>query len=366
MLTPTNLDNVPDELVELYTTLEIEILEDIARRIKKMEKLTPSADLQTKILLESGQLYEEIMLKIAKMTGFSEKEVKKIYEKSTTKALSTDFLVYKEAGKSVIPLTKNKTLLLFLAESVKKSNQEFVNLTNSMAVAGQQLFTREASNAVVRTMSGMPASTSIKDAIDNVGREQLKILYQNTTRSVESAVRTNVLTGINQTTAKIQDEYMDSAGIDKVQTSAHSGARSGEGYKGHVNWQGKIFKRTELAQKTGLGKVDGLRGANCKHVYFAYIDGISENMYSKGQLKDYSKPTIKYKGKMITEYEATQKLRYYQRGVRHWKKINATQVAGGYDGFKSNMKIKEWQRKAREYTKATGIRRDYDFERVAK
>ena len=46
MLTPEYLDHLPDRLVELYSDLEIRILEDMARRISKTGEFTKTAQWQ--------------------------------------------------------------------------------------------------------------------------------------------------------------------------------------------------------------------------------------------------------------------------------------------------------------------------------
>lgn len=46
MLAPDYLDHAPDRLVLLWQQVEDDILRDVARRIRKMETLTPTANWQ--------------------------------------------------------------------------------------------------------------------------------------------------------------------------------------------------------------------------------------------------------------------------------------------------------------------------------
>ena len=46
MLAPDYLDHAPDRLVLLFQQVEDDILRDVARRISKMEALTPTANWQ--------------------------------------------------------------------------------------------------------------------------------------------------------------------------------------------------------------------------------------------------------------------------------------------------------------------------------
>ena len=53
-------------------------------------------------------------------------------------------------------------------------------------------------------------------------------------RTIEGAVRANIITGINQTATAITADNCDKLNIDLVEVSAHSGARPT-----HADWQGK-------------------------------------------------------------------------------------------------------------------------------
>ena len=71
------------------------------------------------------------------------------------------------------------------------------------------------------------------------------------------------------------------------------------------------------------------------------------------------KQTVEYNGKTYTRYEAEQKLRGIERNVRKYKRQAMTQEAAGIDNTAARQKIGEWQAKAREFTKQTGIERDH-------
>ena len=53
-------------------------------------------------------------------------------------------------------------------------------------------------------------------------------------------------------------------------------------------WQGKVFSRSgtnakypNFVQETGYGTATGLAGINCRHSFFPFFEGISENAYWK-------------------------------------------------------------------------------------
>ncbi len=176
-------------------------------------------------------------------------------------------------------------------------------------------------------------------------------------RSIEAAVRMNILTGVNQTAATMSLNNCEELGCDLVETSAHIGARPE-----HEAWQGKIFSLSGNSDKyppfsvCGLGTATGICGINCRHSYYPYFEGYGKH-YDADEL-DAMKQDVEYDGQKLTRYEAEQKLRGIERNIRYYKRRAITQQAGGVDNSAARAKIGEWQQKAKDLTKQTGIARD--------
>ena len=66
----------------------------------------------------------------------------------------------------------------------------------------------------------------------------------------------------------------------------------------------------------------------------------------------------------MTRYKGEQHLRYIERTIRFYKKKAAIYEAAGLDSTKARIKIGEWQAEARDFTKQTGLLRDYSRERI--
>lgn len=60
MLSPRYLDGMADELTEIYSQLESEILQDMARRIARLGKVTDATKWQAQILVEAGAMKRNI------------------------------------------------------------------------------------------------------------------------------------------------------------------------------------------------------------------------------------------------------------------------------------------------------------------
>jgi len=373
MLTPEYLDRVSDEVANLYSEFELTILKDIARRISKMRYVTSTADFQIQQLQEAGLVYEKVIKEVSRLTGISEKEIADTFEDASVKAIRFDDSIYKANGLSPIPLGQSAAMLQVLDANILKTNGDLINLTRTTASNAQELFIRSTSLAQMQIQSGaFTANQAINSAVKTASREGLKVTYPTgAQRTVESAVRTSVLTGVNQTANKLQDIRANELGSDLVETTAHAGAREGEGYKGHVNWQGKVFSRSgrgkypNFEETTGKNKIEGLGGINCRHSYYPYFEG-QEKGYSKELLKSYKKNDVTYNGKTMSYYEATQKQRYMERNIRKWKTEASMMEVAGQDPTFAKAKVREWQAKTRDLVDQTSIKRDYSREKISR
>ena len=60
MLSPRYLEGISDELVEIYSQLEADILQDMARRIARLGKVTEATKWQAQLLAEIGALKKRV------------------------------------------------------------------------------------------------------------------------------------------------------------------------------------------------------------------------------------------------------------------------------------------------------------------
>lgn len=162
-------------------------------------------------------------------------------------------------------------------------------------------------------------------------------------------------------------------GVDTVEVSAHAGARNkGTGPMNHAEWQGKVYsisgkdsKYPPLIESTGYGTATGLLGINCRHSLFIFFEGVSRPEYTQAELDRINNTKVTYDGQQMDLYEATQKQRYIERQIRDWKRKAGALNAGGLDNTEERLKVGQWQAKARDFTKQTGLVRRYEWEQVA-
>ena len=68
MLSPRYLEGISDELVEIYAQLEADILQDLARRIARLGKITDATRWQAQLLAKTGALKKEYTRCLKNMT----------------------------------------------------------------------------------------------------------------------------------------------------------------------------------------------------------------------------------------------------------------------------------------------------------
>ncbi len=211
MLTPDYLKNVANDAVNVYAKLEDSIIKDIVRRLKNTDfEMTESARFQIQVAQEAGMLYDDIIEKVAKYSGLSEKVVKKTFETSAIEALKFDDNIYKKAGLNPIPIKQSKTMLNLLTNTLNKTNGSLYNLTLTTASTSQQKFIEVCDDTYMQIASGaFDYNSAIRKAIKTLG-EGIQVQYDSGYRlNIKSAVKRAVMTGVNQTCLKMQEARAD-------------------------------------------------------------------------------------------------------------------------------------------------------------
>nr|DAU05654.1 MAG TPA: minor capsid protein [Caudoviricetes sp.] len=353
MLSPRYLDGLSDEIIEIYSQLETDILQDMARRLARLGKITDATKWQAQMLAEAGGLKKNIRKILAKYDRAIVRQIEKTFTEALETSAKNDNRIFKAATGRTVSAPNAQTML----STIQKCHSDLARLTLTTAATTETQFVQQANRAYMQTQSGaFDYDTAMKNAADELSSRGITTVhYENgkpVTRSIESAVRMNVLTSVNQTAANQTLNNAEELGVEKFEVSAHIGSRPE-----HEAWQGKIFTKKELYSVCGLGSVTGLCGINCRHSFYPYFEDMEEH-YTQKDLDEMADEKVEFSGKKMTRYEGEQKLRQIERNIRQYKRRALTQKAAGVDNTEARRKIGEWQAKARDFTKQTGIARD--------
>ena len=355
-------EDYPLELEKLVRSAGTRIMSDIIRRVRDCGEITRTSDWQIDRLNQLGESKKYIKSTVQKALKLSDKQIEEMYKSAAESAHAYNKELYKATGKDYIPYAENAFLQQITAAAAAQTKDEFKNLTGSLGFAvkrgGQTVFKPIAKyyqstldNAVADITSGaFDYNTVIKRTVEEMTRSGLRTVDYASGHSnrIDVAVRRAVLTGLNQLTGQVQEANAEKLGAEKFEVTWHSTARPT-----HQPWQGRVYTKEELVSVCGLGEVDGLKGANCRHDYFPFIEGISERVYTDEQLEEMNRKENEkkaYGDKEYTAYEATQRQRYLETAIRAQRqKIKLLQEGNASEDDIISAKCK-YHKLSQEYT----------------
>jgi len=306
-------EGAEDIAEKLHNQIIKRIVERIMLRIGRGDDyiLTSQDKWQIQTLQDAGFLLEDIQKDIAQATKLQQTEIAEAMEDAGVKALSYDDRIYQEAGITTVPLTESPQLIRLMQRNYDATIGEWTNFTRTTADSAQRLFVNELDRAYNLVATGaMSYTQAVKDVVKNIVSNGVVVDYPTGhSDTIETATLRAVRTGISQASAQIQIARMDEYDVDLVITSSHLGARPS-----HQVWQGKIFSRSgkgkypNFAESTGYGSVSGLCGANCRHSFSPYFEGM-DNPYEQYDSEENKK-----------QYETEQYQRTLERRIRHTKR----------------------------------------------
>ena len=367
MLPPSYLDQMPDAFVQLWQQVEEQILQDVARRIGKMDKVTAAANWQLWRYQQTEALRNDVVKLLAKYSGKSETAIRKLLLQAATEAMEREDAIYYHYDMEPTPFEESAALNNLLDAGARQTCGTWQNITATTANTVTGAFERTLDAAWLKVSTGaFDYKTAVKQAVDSLADEMPMVTYPSGHKdSIEVAARRAVLTGVNQTTGKLQVARADEMGVAFFETTAHGGARPS-----HAEWQGRRFHRggavdykgrhyPDFEAATGYGTGAGLCGWNCRHTFFAVFPELGDPpQWTREELEALNARNIEYNGKKYTAYEISQMQRARERNVRRWKKRYLAEDAAGLDATDAAVRLRAARQSLAEFAQATGGRVD--------
>lgn len=374
--TPELLDALPEDLAELFRELELVLLEEICSRLKAAGELNEVTVQDIRALRSHGIDLKEIKKAIRETSGISKTKLDKLLGNvvARNQQYYTDMI-------DLAHITQPETLVdaAEVAAIRTQTLDTFHNLTASMGFlvdAGRTMlppakaYQWALDSAALQVQSGaINYNQAIKTAVKELADSGLKVVdYESGHRDhVDVAVRRAVMTGVSQICAKYTEQSAEYLDTPYFEVSAHVGARDKPGpspWSSHKDWQGRVYSvRTgdiypSIYDVCGLGAVDGLEGANCRHRRFPWVEGVSERTYTDEQLEHIDDGHgCTFDGKDYTAYEATQMQRRIERTVRKLKREKAAYKAAGLheDETAVNIRLRRLNAKYKAFSAEAGL-----------
>lgn len=347
-----------------YSNLEMRILEDIVRRIRKTKEITSTADWQINRLRILGNSSEDIEKMLKETLDASYPQMFELYDKVIDWEYVRNKDIYEQINAEFIPYEENGELQQTTNAMIRQTDEELQNITQSLGFyldygTGKPVITPLAEvyqkyldAACIEIVSGAFDYNSVLRRVvtqlTNSGLRQIDYASGRANR-VDVAARRAVMTGITQLTGHISDMNAEKLGTEYFEIAWHAGARPT-----HQVWQGKVWSRQQLVTVCGLGTVTGLEGANCYHERYPFIPGISERNWTDEWLekKNREENTPKeFRGKKYTVYEAKQRQRQMETAMRAQREKVQLLKAGGADPDDVMLARAKYQGQLNEYAR---------------
>lgn len=248
------MDALPEELAELYRSLEATLLDEICSRLKLAGELNEVTVQDIRALRSHGISLEEIERAIQRTASISQRDLQKLLDD----VVERNQQYYREVM-DLAGVTAPETLVSIedTWAIYEQTRQTFRNLTRSMGflvgngrtmLPPARAYQWALDNAEMQVMSGAVSyNQAIKSAVKQLADSGIKIVdYGSGHRDqIDVAARRAVMTGVSQLCQKYAEKSIEYLNTNLVEVSAHIGARDVDGpmgWENHKKWQGKIFK----------------------------------------------------------------------------------------------------------------------------
>lgn len=357
-LTDAQVEALADDyLVGLFQTMEKDVIQDVARRVRKTGRLTETAEIMARNMHEQGfspaKIYAEVMktlqadpaymaevaqntLEYKKMVAAeiratvraAQRAGDELVANAGTMTYNNDLSMWELAGQDLTPPSQMSQIV---GSFQRELNGQIRNLTRTTGFKGtllgttgvKQAYTRALDVALVELSTGtFSFDAACNRVVKDLARSGLRTIDYASGRSyqLDTAVRMSVRTGMNQMAGRITEANCKNSGTDLVIVSQHEGARPD-----HVPCENQVYSLSgrsdvypafsaPLGEGAGYGSVDGICGANCRHTFYPYWEGISKIHTIE------PKAPVEVNGKTYSYYDATQRQRSMEREIRALKR----------------------------------------------
>lgn len=369
VITPYQFNMYTSQITDIYVALEDELFRQIAERLKTPENLEKDYVLQWQVekMQQLRMLNQETIQALSEVTGIASEKIEQMINDVGFDSIESIDAALAKANNEPKPMPSD--IDARLESYVKQTFRELDNFVNQTLITtnhGEGTVTRmyrkivEETTAQVlagnKTINQVVAATVIRWAekgietgfIDKAGRVW----------HLEHYADTVIRSTVNRTYNELRLSRMEEYDIDLVVVNSYPNARPS-----CAQIQGRICSMSNPSSNPnypsiyefGYGTPSGIRGINCRHILYPFVEGINEN--NQIQVDE---------SKAHEQYQLSQKQCYYERQVRDAKRSLklAEQIGDEATIQKYKQLVRNRQAKVREFVAEHDLVRRYDKERV--
>lgn len=340
MLTEKQLEAAIAQITGRLDEVNRTLIKKIAAQILKIGQLNPTSINRILAMSDMGADMRDISRDLADATALNVRDIYAIYNMALRDSYTDPRFAAALKSRPLSPM-QNDRLRQFAINAAAQTAAAMRNLSNTTAILPAY---REAVDKAITavSMGGMSYNEAARDIIRDLGYNGLQVQYESGYhRRLDTAVRQNIIDGVNQINQNASLEMGRALGYDAVELSAHANSAPD-----HEPVQGRVFLLAEF-EKMQNGEpfqdVDGnhyegfprsIGEWNCMHIAMSFDTKTSIRRYTNEQLQQWKDDNAKgcdVDGKHYTLYQARQLMRQLETKVRREKDAAVAAKLNGND-----------------------------------
>lgn len=371
-----DFDRLVEPFIQIYQNIEHDLIVHIATHFKLYEDIgfKNSMEWYAKKVEELGGLTQEAINIISKETKIPKSKVVNMLKDASISTIDLEVVDKLNDSRDfkidVNKLKSSESFLNIIENSYKEINGIFKLINTKAIESSNQAYMDVLNQAYTEAQSGIDYNTAIRKALTKMTNQGIKVASYKQKNgkilnyNIESCVRRDVLTAVVQCTNKASENFAKEMKAEYYEVSQHLGARDTAtyDYRDHSWWQGGIFKidgstkqYPNFQETCNEGDVQGIGGANCRHIKWPFWPGIS--VPKKINISKEENNRINNLSKEQRDYE--KKIRNYKRNIDVAKVSNDNEK---YELYKS--KLKDIDKEYNQFCKDNDLRRKYAREDI--
>ena len=340
MLTEKQLEAAIAQITGRIDEVNRTLIKKIAAQILKIGQLNPTSINRILAMSDLGADIRDISRELAEATELNVRDIYAIYNMALRDSYTDPRFATALKSRPLSPI-QNDRLRMFAINTAAQTAATMRNLSNTTAILPAY---REAVDKAITavSMGGMSYNEAARDIIRDLGYNGLQVQYESGYhRRLDTAVRQNIIDGVNQINQNASLAMGEMLGYDAVEISAHANSAPD-----HEPVQGRVFLLAEFEKmQSGLSfqDVDGntyegfpraIGEWNCMHIAMSFDTKTSIRRFTDEQLQEFKDNNAKgcdVGGKHYTIYEARQLMRQLETKVRREKDAAVAAKLNGND-----------------------------------
>lgn len=356
-----------EQLMARYEEINSFFIEKVAEQILRIGELNAASMHRIEVMAKMNEDIGAINRRLAQATRLSVRDLYDLYDKAMTDLYRSPRFE-RALNETPLPDIEKQRLSNYVEMVARQTAGRMVNYSNTTAVS--ERYRQMVDRAILATSSGMEGyKAAMRQTVRELGQSGMQVYYESGHhRRLDTAVRQNIVDGMNQIAQHGSDMMGEALGYDAYELSAHAASAPD-----HEPVQGRVFLKEEFAKMQSGQPCEDVDGRqyegfrrrigewNCMHIAMSFDTRRSIRRYTDAQLADWAQANengCEIDGKHYTLYEARQLMRRIETQIRREKDTaNAARIAGDDDLRRQcQERINALSRKYTQVAQASGFK----------